>query len=303
MKRATDGATFVNFGGGKGSEGRNKGMHWIVWLIIILVGLFLLRRLFKSGPSIQVSMQDADYDFLDSVVNGDLGSGYLLQDDDSPLIFTVTPTQTWTDQEVIDIVAALHAHYGTSMSHIADKLHSTSSNVFAAIGAAFLASGGGGGASQAAMDLYFQVLDYWSNMFVNAIGSVTQGVASIVAAQIDGINNAIECVEFELIKDIYETSSEAESVVGTVSLENTYNGGFLGCWENSTTSANYAAIHSLARTDSRHVSFIPLCTNWQLDPTQAAAIMAAGALGIEAQYVILETVINMAPNPHNFIQI
>lgn len=282
---------------------KKNGTSWILWAVIIVVGFTVIKRLFGSTFSHigDAQITEFDEDTISSLLESGGGdSGFLLPDDNSPVVIEL-PARELTDAEIVEISVSLQERYSTIAQSVADRLSSDVAGVFDTIAIVFSSAGVGGTVSQAALDLYFRALDVWAGRFDSTMAGVTEGIATIAAAQIEGINNAVECSETILVKEVQEEAQVTEDTYYTVAITNNSKGGFMGLNKRKGSSETRTTVKNFTNTSVRHIKYVPVCLDWQLDVTQLAGILAAGSLAIEMQYGLLTAVVNMAPNPEAFI--
>lgn len=279
-------------------------INWVkigAYALVAILGYKLLTNIFTSGFS---HVEDAtlsryDEDTLASVLNGEMSEGYLLPEDTTPAVIVLDQTG-YTDQEILDITAGLYDRYSVIGESIAASLETDVQSVFDLT--VIVAAQAQGTMTEAGLDLYFQAMDLWAPRFDSALKSTADAVATIAAAQVAGINNSTECTETILVKDIVEESEVTDTSSYVVELKNNSDGGFLGMNKSKSSKETRTTIMNYTRNDVRHISYVPVCIGWQLDPTQLGAIMAVGSLAVQMQYSLLSAVLAMAPKAANFVK-
>lgn len=298
-KAAADAApTIIN----KVEAQKKRDQKIIMWVIIAIIGIFVIRKLFKSSFSWapDAELTEYDEDTIEGVLNGNNELGYSLPPDRSPAIIELSGTEM-TDAEIVAMTNTLMDRYSGIAASIANKLGSDVRGVLDTAVIDLMMTGDEGTVSTGRLDLYFRALEVWSGRFDSAMSSVTSGIAQIAAAQIEGINNATECTETILVKEVMESSTVTEDTYYQVTLENGSKGGFAGLFKKKSSKETRTTVTNFSRNDVRHIKYVPVCVDWQLDPTQLAGILAAGTLAIQMQYGLLTAVVNMAPKAAAFI--
>lgn len=269
----------------------------------ILIGagaILLLLYLFGRGRGAVGSVPDAstnaaDEDAINNVLDSDLQGDYLLPADTSPVVIPGGSAEM-SEQEVIALVDSISAKYSAQAEAMALNLSTTVENVLTA-GVVILAEAvGTGSITEEGMDLYWSVMEVWSKRFDNAVTSVSRSIADTAAASVEGINNAVECSETILVKEVFEESTLVNKSHYSVTIKNGGTDVLMGILGSSKSSSEVrTGAKSSMRNDVRKITYVPTCVDWQLDPTQFAAIMANTSLSTQLQYGILQAVANMAP--------
>lgn len=277
-----------------------------ITMIIIIIGVGLAAFfLFKGSGWKQApvaAINEFDEGTIDSVLNEESNLEYALPKDNSPAFFSV-PQGSYSDEQVIDLAAKIGDRHKASIDAMAKQLASDSALVMDVTAMTLLGSTKGGVITEAGIDLWFKALEKWTPMFTGVSASVAGGIAQVAAAEMDSINNATECVETTFVKKVTSDTTTTETSSYKVEVTNNSSKGFLGMNKRSSSSEVRTAIKEIMRHDTSVVEYIPHCTNWQLDPTQMAAIMVAGELALVSLYGMLTAVLKMAPRAEQFVKV
>lgn len=286
-----------------GKKKPNYKMIIIIGAIFIVV-LAVYKRIVNSGWQDAPDAAITPYDeaTIDGVLNSEDQLAYALPADDSPAFFNVN-SATMTDEQIAEFVGKVGDRHSEKIAAIAASIQSDAASVMDLSAVLLLQNGGTGVITTAGIDLWFSALEKWTPMFVGMSEAVASGIADVAAAQIEGINNATECVGTTFVKKVTETSDTSDTTYYKVEVGNRSSRGFLGMNKKKSSSETRTSIRTLVRNDTRTIEYIPHCTNWQLDPSRFAGIMEAGSLALESLYGMLKTVLAMAPRAEQFIKV
>lgn len=286
-----------------GKKKPNYKMIIIIGAIFIVV-LAVYKRIVNSGWKDAPDAAITPYDeaTIDGVLNSEDQLAYALPADDSPAFFNVN-SATMTDEQIAEFVAKIGDRHSEKITAIAASIQSDAASVMDLSAVLLLQNGSAGTITTAGIDLWFAALEKWTPMFVGMSDAVASGIAEVAAAQIEGINNATECVGTTFVKKVTETSDTSSTEYYKVEVGNKSGRGFLGTNKKKSSSETRTSIRTLVRNDTRAIEYVPHCTNWQLDPSRFAGIMEAGSLALESLYGMLKTVLVMAPRAEQFIKV
>lgn len=273
----------------------------IIYILIIIAGYMILRNLFGSGFSHveDAELQEFDEDTINSVLNSEHNLEYPLPADTSPVVIEVGGTDL-TNKQIIEMTDAMAERYGAIAARIADKLESDVQSVFDVT--VLVAAQAKGTMTQDGLDLYFRCLEAWSTRWSADLNSVAAGIAQVAQAQIDGIDAATKCSNTILVKEVIETTEQNSTEKYTVTITNKSKGGFLGMNKRKSSTETRESIKEYSRVDNRVIRYVPVCTDWALEPTQFNAILAAGTLQTQLLYGLLGATLASAPSPVQFVR-
>lgn len=256
-----------------------------------VIGLSLLTNRLKS-----TTISNSDRTQLEGVLDGEIKPKTVLSNDTSPLAFTI-PSSGLTAPQRAQLIQVITSKYSSQAEVIAGHMSASVSSVFAGISALIEATPGS--FSIASTELYFKCLEVWAARLDSAVASVTMGVAKIIS---DANANPTykECTSYTFIKEIYESSTVTETNTFTTNFSNKKKTAVFGLFGAKSADSSYTAVKSLVTDSNRVIKFIPLCTDWDVDPNLLEASLASQQIGIVAQYAILKAIINTAPNPIDF---
>lgn len=294
-------ATENNSNGASDRAKSGKRLSPIVWVIIIVLGFVLLRKLFGTDySSPDAELTEFDQDTIDGVLNGDGSLEYPFPNDNTPAIIEV-PGGTLTDAQVIELTAQLYDRYEGVANRIAEKLQTDAANVFDLT--VIMAATAEGTMTTQGLDLYFRALEAWAPRWASTVESCASALADIAASQFDAIDAATKCVDTVMvINSISQETYQSDQTEFTVTIENGNKGGFCGLFKKKSSAETRTTIRNLTRNDVKIVQYAPVCQKWQLTPTQLDAILAAGTIQSRLVYGIMEADLAAAPNPAQFVK-
>lgn len=146
--------------------------------------------------------------------------------------------------------------------------------------------------------MYLKLVAVWTTLFAtisvgasNAIGQALIGIG-------ETLNNATQCVQTVLVKDITTESTATQQKYSTVTAEMTSWSAVFGLVKGDSATNSTVTGSITTRTDTRKVAYVPHCLSWAVDPLKVQAILAAQTLTIAAIFGQLQAVIAMCPNPY-----
>lgn len=272
---------------------------YVIYAVLGLAVIFAIRSWLTGGFSHIKDAELTPYDeeTLDGVLNGE-NADHLLPNDTTPVIISTTGASL-TDAQLTTMTDAISTRYNTIAQSIADKLETDITSVFDMTLLIFGLEDGT--VTQARLDLYFRSLDLWATRWVAVNDSVAREISNTAIAVVDGIEAAMDCSSYDLIKEIDESLQTEENTTYTVEIGNKSKGGFLGLSKSKSSSETRTSVRNFTQNHNRKIRYVPLCRSYQLNVPQFNALMATQSNVCIQLYGMLQATLATAPLPSMFI--
>lgn len=275
---------------------RPKKRGSIVIPIVIGVGALAL---LTNDPFKFFSAPDGDAAIKGALTPAEIDNA--LANDKSPIAFTIPSGNQMTPEQRIAMIDAVGNKFSTAIDAIASNLATDAADIFNRLGLTL--SGAlppGSEMTEKGLDLYLKQLANWSGVYGTTAAIVASEVTKIIlGAQAADVTS---CTATTFVKDVTEESTQSQQTQASVVVTATAKNGFLGIFGKKKQSESTTMASSLStRTDYRHVSYIPHCTSYEVDPVKYDALISTTVLGFKMQMASMKAIFAAAPDPMKFL--
>lgn len=224
-----------------------------------------------------------------------------LGSDSSPVAFTVPSGNQMSIEQRMSLVDKVGTKFNGVIDSIAASLATDAADIFNRLGLTL--SGAlppGSVMTEKGLQLYLLQLENWSKIYGVTAGIVANEVTKIITGAQN--TDVTSCTATTFVKDLTEESTSTQQSAASVTVVATAKNGFLGIFGKKKKAESVTTASSIStRTDFRRVSYIPHCTNYEVDPVKYDALMNTTVLGFKMQMAQLKVIFAAAPDPIKFL--